>query len=130
MNEMQLQVEEFHEEFNAPMQPFNDPKLPERAELRAKLILEEAEETAAALRRGDLIETIDGLCDTLYVVFGTAVEMGIDLQVFMDEVHASNMSKRGGGFREDGKILKGPNYFKPDLVRIFESERRYWKNAT
>ena len=119
---MQEQVMEFHKEFNAPVQDMAKPQFPDRFELRADLIQEEANETVKALREGNFIETIDGLCDTLYVVFGTAVEMGIDLEAFFDEVHASNMSKAGGGFREDGKVLKGPNFFKPNLEKVLQKQ--------
>jgi hypothetical protein len=86
-----------------------------RPGLRASLIEEEAEETVAAIRRGDLVEAIDGMCDLLCVVYGTAAEFGIDLEPFWDEVHRTNMAKAGGPIRDDGKRLKPPGWTPPDI---------------
>lgn len=88
------------------------------ATLRASLIEEESLETIAALRNNDLLGTIDGLCDLLYVTYGTAVSMGLDLEPFFDEVHRSNMTKIGGPIRPDGKRLKPPGWDPPDLAKV------------
>lgn len=89
-----------------------------RPELRATLIEEEARETVEAIRAGDFVKSIDGLCDLLCVVYGAAVEWGIDLQPFWDEVHRTNMLKVGGPVREDGKRLKPDGWQPPDIARV------------
>jgi predicted HAD superfamily Cof-like phosphohydrolase len=68
--------------------------------------------------RGDLVEAIDGMCDLLCVVYGTAAEFGIDLAPFWDEVHRTNMAKAGGPVREDGKRLKPPGWTPPDIAGV------------
>lgn len=92
-------------------------------ELRAKLIEEEARETADALRAGDLVETVDGLCDLLYVVLGAADVCGVPLGRFFDEVHRSNLLKLNGPRREDGKILK-PEGWRPPRIAEMLAELR------
>lgn len=89
-----------------------------RPELRAKLIEEEAAETVAAIRRGDLVEAIDGICDLLCVTYGTVLEFGIDLKPYWDEVHRSNMAKLGGPKREDGKALKPEGWTPPNIAGL------------
>jgi hypothetical protein len=89
-----------------------------RPKLRAALIEEEARETVEAIRAGDLVEAIDGMCDLLCVVYGTAAEFGIDLAPFWDEVHRTNMAKAGGPVREDGKRLKPPGWKPPDIAGL------------
>ena len=117
MNGAQTQVREFHEAFGlgAPRDP--DPKaFP--AELRIRIIEEEAAEFAVAARAGDVVEMIDALCDLLYVTYGAAVSLGIDLEPFFDEVHRTNMAKVGGKRRDDGKWLKPEGWMPPDLARV------------
>lgn len=121
MNPMQKLVEDFHRKFSIDIGEF---PLIRKAELRASLIEEEAKETVDALRSGNLVEAIDGMCDLLYVVFGTAVTCGLDLEPFFDEVHRSNMKKEGGTYRQDGKLLKPPGWTKPDIEGVMS---RYWK---
>jgi len=87
-------------------------------QLRSELIAEEANETVLALNANDLIGTIDGLCDLIYVAYGTAIEAGIDLEPFWEEVHRSNLSKLGGELRADGKQLKPAGYSAPDLEAV------------
>ena len=93
-------------------------------ELRLELIREEYEELEEALENRDLVEVADALTDLLYVVYGAGHTFGLDLDDCFDEVHASNMSKLGNDGRplkrEDGKVLKGPNFFEPDLKSILE----------
>ena len=91
-------------------------------ELRYELIREELEELRDALDKNDLVEVADALTDILYVVYGAGHAFGIDLDACYREVHRSNMSKLGADGkplrREDGKVLKGPNYSPPDLSKI------------
>ena len=91
-------------------------------ELRIELIQEELEELSDAVADRDMIQIADALTDLLYVVYGTGHSFGIDLDECFQEVHSSNMSKLGEDgrpiYREDGKVMKGPNYFEPDLEAI------------
>jgi predicted HAD superfamily Cof-like phosphohydrolase len=112
---IQSDVTDFHEAFGIPIA--NSPGI-RRAELRAKLIEEEAKEAAAAIRAEDLVESIDGLCDLLCVVYGAALEFGIDLAPFWAEVHRPNMAKAGGPIREDGKVLKPEGWTRPDIAGV------------
>ncbi len=117
MNKMQEQVKEFH---IAVEQDYGGTPALRQPDLRANLIEEEARETVEAIRRGDLTEAIDGLCDLLYVVFGTAVAFGIDAQYFFDEVHKTNMEKLKGAVREDGKRLKPPGWIPPRIKEMLQ----------
>ena len=91
-------------------------------ELRLELIQEEVDELGEAMEQRDMVGIADALTDILYVVYGTGHSYGIDLDECFQEVHSSNMSKLGEDGkpirRNDGKILKGPNYFEPDLESI------------
>jgi len=92
------------------------------AVLRYDLIREELSELAEAITNKDIIEIADALTDLLYVVYGAGHAFGIDLDSCFQEVHASNMSKLGKDgepiYRHDGKVLKGPDYFAPDLAGV------------
>ena len=94
--------------------------------LRYKLMREENEEYLDAANRGDLIEVADALGDILYILCGTIIEHGLQhkIEEVFDEIQRSNMSKLGTDgepiYRDDGKVLKGPNYFKPNIQRILE----------
>lgn len=72
----------------------------------------------------DVVETADALADMIYVIYGMALEAGIDLPAVLNEVQRSNMSKLGADgepiYREDGKVLKGPGFFNPDIARVLE----------
>ncbi len=89
------------------------------AALRLDLIEEEVQELRDGLGRGSLLEVADALTDILYVVYGAGHAFGIDLDDCFHEVHSSNMTKLGEDgrpiYREDGKVMKGPNYREPDL---------------
>ena len=91
-------------------------------ELRLDLIQEELDELSDAVADRDMIEIADALTDLLYVVYGAGHAFGIDLDECFQEVHSSNMSKLGPNgkpiHREDGKVMKGPGYFEPDLEGI------------
>ena len=91
-------------------------------ELRLELIAEELDELSDAIADRDMIQIADALTDLLYVVYGAGHAFGLDLDECFQEVHASNMSKLGPNgrpiHREDGKVMKGPGYFEPDLESI------------
>ena len=90
--------------------------------LRIELIKEELEELTEAIKQNDLLEVADALTDILYVTYGAGHAFGIDLDKCFDEVQNSNMSKLGEDgkpiYNEAGKVMKGPNYFKPDLSKF------------
>lgn len=117
MHRAQEQVAAFHATLGVTI---GDAPAIRDSDLRASLIEEEAAETIEAIRGGDLVAAIDGLCDLLYVAYGTAVSFGIDLEPFFDEVHASNMAKVGGGRRADGKVLKAANWQPPRIGELLE----------
>lgn len=100
------------------------PKLPsaELAKLRLELIREEVEELNAGVEGMDIVEIADALADILYVVYGAGHAFGLDLDACYREVHDSNMSKLGKDgkpiYRDDGKVMKGPNYRPPSLARF------------
>ena len=89
--------------------------------LRIDLIKEELEELTEAMQDKNLLEVADALTDILYVTYGAGHAFGIDLDKCFDEVQSSNMSKLGEDgkpiYNEAGKVMKGPNYFKPDLSK-------------
>tara|TARA_B100001175_G_scaffold296722_1_gene285864 strand:- start:274 stop:645 length:372 start_codon:yes stop_codon:yes gene_type:complete len=91
-------------------------------ELRFLLIKEELEELKQAFDSNDLLEVADALTDILYVTYGAGHAFGIDLDSCFNEVQNSNMSKLGLDgkpiYNESGKVMKGPNYFKPDLLKF------------
>ena len=92
--------------------------------LRINLIEEELEELKDAINKKDLKETVDALTDILYVTYGAGHAFGVNLDKCFEEVQKSNMSKLGGDgkpiFNENGKVMKGPNYFKPDLNQFLK----------
>ena len=91
-------------------------------QLRLDLITEELEELKNAMESKDLLEVADALTDILYVTYGAGHAFGINLDKCFDEVQNSNMSKLGKSgkpiYNESGKVLKGPDYFKPDLSKF------------
>ena len=95
--------------------------------LRYKLMKEENEEYLEAANANDLVEVADALGDMLYILCGTIIEHGMQYKIeeVFDEIQKSNMSKLGEDgepiYREDGKVLKGPNYFMPDISKILNS---------
>ena len=90
--------------------------------LRLDLIKEELSELSDAMNNKDLLEVADALTDILYVTYGAGHAFGIDLDKCFDEVQNSNMSKLDENgkpiYNEQGKVMKGPNYFKPDLSKF------------
>ena len=91
-------------------------------ELRISLINEELEELKKAIKDNDILEVADALTDILYVAYGAGHAFGINLDECFNEVQESNMSKLGSDgkpiYNEYGKVMKGPNYFKPDLSKF------------
>ena len=90
--------------------------------LRLSLIYEELEELKKAISDNDIVEVADALTDILYVTYGAGHAFGINLDKCFNEVQASNMSKLGKDkkpiYNEHGKVMKGPDYFKPDLSKF------------
>jgi predicted HAD superfamily Cof-like phosphohydrolase len=120
-------VKDFHEAFGlgikeSPIAKLSDKKL----KLRFDLMAEENEEYLEAAKNNDLVEVADALGDMLYILCGTILEHGMQYKIeeVFNEIQRSNMSKLGGDgkpiYREDGKVMKGPNYFEPDILKILE----------
>ena len=95
--------------------------------LRFNLMDEENKEYLEAAANDDMVEVADALGDMLYILCGTIIEHGMQYKIeeVFNEIQRSNMSKLGADgkpiYREDGKVLKGPNYFKPNIAEILES---------
>lgn len=115
-------VKQFHEIYDCnigshPVFPSDDER-----ELRKNLLKEEFDEYLKAEEDSDLVEVADALGDMLYIIYGTAVSYGLPINDIFDEIHNSNLSKLDeNGLpirREDGKILKGPNYFRPNVAGV------------
>ena len=123
------QVKKFHKAFGLGVSETQKADLGLEVNLlRYKLMREENEEYLDAATQGDVVEVADALGDMLYILCGTIISHGMQhkIEEVFDEIHRSNMSKLGKDgkpiYREDGKVLKGPDYFKPDLKRIIEGE--------
>lgn len=135
-------VKQFHETYKLPMYDGTPTLDTERLNMRMGLIAEEFSELVEAVygekageivrdsykealgndqNNRDIVETADALADLVYVIYGMTLECGIDLEAVLKEVQASNMSKLGEDgkpiYREDGKVLKGPNFFEPDIKK-------------
>lgn len=123
-------VREFHETFN--QENGTKPRLLTENEysLRYNLMVEENKEYFMGCKNQDLTEIADALGDKLYILCGTILKHGMQdiIEKVFDEIHRSNMSKVGEDgkaiMREDGKILKGPNYFKPNLKPFLEEYKK------
>ena len=118
-------VTKFHESYGLDIKYTPKANLPKNiSELRFNLMKEENEEYLQASRDEDLIEIGDALGDMLYILCGTIIAHGFQdkIESIFDEIQRSNMSKLGADgkpiYRKDGKVMKGPNYFKPDLKKI------------
>ena len=117
-------VEEFMTAFGQDVE--KGASMPDRktAMLRLKLILEEYEELETAVEEHHLVGIADALTDILYVTYGAGHAFGINLDECFEEVHESNMSKLGPDgkpiYRDDGKVMKGPDYREPDLRKILK----------
>ncbi len=120
-------VKLFHKKFN--INYLNEPKanIPDEIkELRFKLMEEENLEYLKATKENDIVEIADALGDMLYILCGTIISHGLQnkIEEIFQEIQNSNMSKLGDNgkpiYRDDGKVLKGPNYFKPDIRKILK----------
>ena len=118
-------VKEFHTAFEIGYSESPKSDLGESKNvLRFNLMKEENEEYLEAAQNNDLIEIADALGDMLYILCGTIIEHGLQhkIEAVFDEIQRSNMSKLDADgkpiYREDGKVMKGPNYFKPDFSKI------------
>jgi predicted HAD superfamily Cof-like phosphohydrolase len=116
-------VAEFHKAFNLPMRHLPGTEIDGAlARLRVDLLEEEVNEFVTASEKSDLVGIADALADIVYVVYGTALTYGIDLDSVLREVHRSNMSKLGSDgeplIRDDGKVLKSERYFPPDIASV------------
>ena len=93
-------------------------------QLRISLINEELDELKTAIKDNNILEVADALTDILYVTYGAGHSFGVDLDKCFDEVQKSNMSKLGKDgkpiYNETGKVMKGPNYVKPNLLKYLE----------
>jgi len=116
MNKVQKGVQEFHEKYGCLTK--YEPTMPEPDVLllRSRLIVEEAAEFLKAASNRDMVEMCDAIGDLLYVVYGTAVVMGVNMEPISAEIQRSNMSKDGGGKDSGGKIMKGPDFEEPDIA--------------
>ena len=120
-NKVKLFMESFGQEVKTkPEFPSDD-----TVKLRIELISEELQELVDACNANDIIEVADALTDILYVTYGAAHSFGIPIDECFKEVQRSNMSKLGEDgkpiYREDGKVMKGPSYFKPDLKNVLQT---------
>lgn len=120
-------VAEFHAAFKLPRQVQPSLKVEKTVEtLRVALLEEEVNELVTATRARDLVGIADALADITYVVYGTALTYGIDLDSVLSEVHRSNMSKldRNGEpiLRDDGKVLKPEGYSPPDIAAVLQRQ--------
>ncbi|MBF0693617.1 MAG: nucleoside triphosphate pyrophosphohydrolase family protein [Flavobacterium sp.] len=119
-------VQDFHTAFEIGYQNQPTSILPDsKIELRYNLMKEENEEYLEAAKNHDMQEIADALGDMLYILCGTIIEHGLQekIEKVFDEIQRSNMSKLGADmkpiYREDGKVMKGPLYFKPDFSKLF-----------
>ncbi|MBA23089.1 MAG: hypothetical protein CMP52_07110 [Flavobacteriales bacterium] len=125
-NELEA-VQLFHEAFNLEVNEKPTVEVSEKIkELRFNLMKEENEEYLEAVKNNDLIEVADALGDMLYILCGTILTHGMQHKIteVFEEIQRSNMSKLGQDgspiYREDGKVMKGPNYFKPNIEAILK----------
>lgn len=121
-------VQEFHEAFGLGVKQDPIAKLSaNKLKLRFDLMAEENEEYLEAANNNDIVEVADALGDMLYILCGTILEHGMQYKIedVFNEIQRSNMSKLGEDgkpiYREDGKVLKGPHYFKPQILDIINS---------
>jgi len=124
--DMEAAVKEFRTTYGLPVNeeptllPYKDKSLHD------DLLEEELEELGGAEYDDDMKEIADAIGDAIYILFGRAVHMGLPINRILQEIHTSNMSKLGEDgkpiYREDGKVLKGPNFFEPRIQAILDGE--------
>lgn len=122
-------VYEFHEAFGIGNNQTPEHNIGEREfELRHRLMKEENEEYLEACKNGDMVEIADALGDMMYILYGTICKHGLQDRIgdIFDEIHRSNMSKLGADgkpiYREDGKVMKGENYFRPNIAKYLQGQ--------
>ena len=122
MNKQQDQVKYFHRVFG--IRTSSEPSLGDRTlrDLRIRLMREEFSELVEAIHQCDMTSVVKELADLLYVVYGTAVSFGIDMEPVFEEVHHSNMTKIGGHMDEGGKWIKPDNYSPARLESILREQ--------
>lgn len=123
MTDEQQMVEEFHRKFEILVQTTPSDLTDESKRLRIRLIQEEFEELKESMASGDLASIAKEIADLLYVVYGTAVSYGIDMEPVFREVHRSNLSKIGGYKRDDGKWVKPATYSPARVEPILEAQQ-------
>ena len=124
-------VQEFHETYGLPVESEQTTGNEQTKDLRINLLQEELDELKEALANNDIVETLDALIDLQYVLDGAFLSFGLQnvkMEAF-DEVHRSNMSKLGEDGKPirregDGKVMKGPNYFKPDITQFIKANKK------
>lgn len=130
MNKEQKMVRRFHKKFGFTLNEIPTNIDRELGMIRHKHTLREMDELREAIETGNLTKIADALADSLYLLYGTAVAYGIDLEPVFAEIHRSNMTKdRPNPDKDvDAKALKGENYSPPDLESIIEDQRNNRKN--
>lgn len=130
------QVQEFHETYGLPVESQPNISDAQTKELRINLLAEELDELKEALENDDILETLDALIDLQYVLDGAFLSFGLQdvKDAAFNEVHRSNMSKLGEDGKPirregDGKVMKGPNYFKPDIAQFLKEHLQKDKAA-
>jgi len=124
-------VQEFHETYGLPVEGEQTLSSEKTQALRINLLAEELDELKEALKDNDPVETLDALIDLQYVLDGAFLSFGMQdvKQAAFEEVHRSNMSKLGEDGKplrreSDGKVMKGPNYFKPDMTQFITAKKK------
>ena len=124
------QVQEFHETYGLPVESEQTTGNAQTKQLRINLLQEELDELKEALDNDDYVETLDALIDLQYVLDGAFLSFGMQdvKEAAFNEVHRSNMSKLGEDGKPirregDGKVMKGPNYFKPDMAQFIQAKK-------
>ena len=124
------QVCEFHQTYGLPVESSPNISDQKTNDLRINLIAEELDELKEALKSGDVVETLDALIDLQYVLDGAFLSFGLHdvKEAAFAEVHRSNMSKLGDDGKpirreSDGKVMKGPNYFVPDMSQFIKGRK-------
>jgi predicted HAD superfamily Cof-like phosphohydrolase len=123
MSDEQSMVEEFHRKFDIAVQTTPKDLTDDTKRLRIRLIQEEFDELKESMAGGHLAAVAKEMADLLYVVYGTAVSYGIDMEPVFAEVHRSNMSKVGGYKRDDGKWVKPASYSPAQIQPILDAQQ-------
>ena len=129
-------VTDFHEAFELPVGDKRAPAFDlEQTKLRLKLLREEVDELELAqYGKRPLVDATDAYADIIYLAIGGLVQMGVEVGPILEEVHSSNMSKLSLDgrplHRADGKVMKGPAYFPPDIAGAIDAQTDYYNLPT